>query len=69
MLYALIVLFVIQLVTIYGLYKLHKKNLNTETDLMISNTKLEQLYRKYEVLKSDLKNVIERIKWIYLRIS
>lgn len=62
MLYALIILFIIQIVTIYGLYKLHKKNLNTEMDLMISNTKLEQLYRKYEVLKSDLKNVIERIK-------
>lgn len=62
MLYALIILFIIQIVTIYGLYKLHKKNLNIETDLMISNTKLEQLYRKYEVLKSDLKNVIERIK-------
>lgn len=62
MLYALIILFSIQVVTIYGLYKLHKKNLNTETDLMISNTKLEQLYRKYEVLKSDLENAIERIK-------
>lgn len=62
MLYAIIILFIIQIVTIYGLYKLHKKNLNTETDLMISNTKLEQLHRKYEVLKSDLKNVIERIK-------
>lgn len=62
MLYALIILFIIQIVTIYGLYKLHKKNLNTEMDLMISNTKLEQFYRKYEVLKSDLKNVIERIK-------
>ena len=62
MLYALIILFIIQVVTIYGLYKLYKKNLNTETDLMISNTKLVQLYRKYEVLKSDLKNVIERIK-------
>lgn len=62
MLYALIILFTIQIVTIYGLYKLHKKNLNIETDLMISNTKLEQLHRKYEVLKSDLKNVIERIK-------
>lgn len=62
MLYALIILFIIQVVTIYGLYKLHKKNLSTETDLMISNTKLEQLYRKYEVLKSDLENVIERIK-------
>lgn len=62
MLYALIILFIIQVVTIYGLYKFHKKNLNTETDLMISNTKLEQLYRKYEVLKSDLENVIERIK-------
>lgn len=62
MLYAIIILFIIQIVTIYGLYKLHKKNLNTEIDLMISNTKLEQLHRKYEVLKSDLKNVIERIK-------
>ena len=62
MLYALIILFTIQVVTIYRLYKLHKKNLNTETELMISNTKLEQLYRKYEVLKSDLENVIGRIE-------
>ena len=62
MLYAIIILFIIQIFTIYGLYKLHKKNLNTEIDLMISNTKLEQFHRKYEVLKSDLKNVIERIK-------
>jgi len=62
MLYAFVALFTIQVATIYGLYKLHKKNLSTETDLMILNTKLEQLYRKYEVLKSDLSNVIKTVK-------
>ena len=62
MLYALIVLFIIQVGTIWWLYKLHKKSLNNEMNLMISNINLEQFYREYEVLKSDLENGIKRIK-------
>lgn len=62
MLYVLIILFIIQVIIIYSLYRLRKKILNCETDLMISNSKLEQLCRDYKVLKSDLENAVKRIK-------
>jgi len=62
MLYVLIILFIIQLVIIYSFHRLRKKILSCETDLMILNSKLEQLYRNYEVLKSDLENAIGRIE-------
>lgn len=66
MVYISIVLNIIVIILLYNLNKTEKeikdKVEDTALDLMITESKVRQLYREYEILKSQLQNDIKRIK-------